>query len=79
MPVFDADAQTRGVDEKVRTPVVVGAVETGELTVRAPDSDTLETVREVAPLTLQEIEVLFPSVMVEGVAVNTEITGTDAA
>ena len=52
---------------------------TGEGRVRGPDADPAEATREVAPLTLHERDVLFPSVMVEGVAVSAEITGTDAA
>ena len=52
---------------------------TGEGILSDPDADPAEAVREVAPLTLQERDVVFPSVMVEGVAVSTEITGTDAA
>lgn len=59
--------------------VAVGEIVTGGFIARGPDVEPLETVREVAPLTLHEIDVLFPRVMVEGVAVSAEITGTDAA
>ena len=59
--------------------VAVGAIVTGELAVRGPDALPIAKLREVAPLTRQEIDVVFPRVMAEGVAVNAEITGTDAA
>lgn len=52
---------------------------TGDFNVSGPDTEPLETMSEVAPLTFQEIDVLFPRVMVEGLAVRTDITGTDAA
>ena len=59
--------------------VAVGVIVAGELMVRGPDMEPVETLSEVAPLTRQAMDVLFPRVMVEGVAVSTEITGTDAA
>ena len=59
--------------------VVVGAIVAGEDWVRGSDPDPFETMSDVAPLTCQEIAVLFPRVIVEGEAVSTEITGTDAA
>lgn len=64
---------------RVKVVVAVGAIVTGEGRVRGPDVDPSEAIREVAPLTLQERDVLFPLVMVEGVAVSAENTGTDAA
>jgi hypothetical protein len=75
---FDAlPAALRAIS--VYVAVAAGVIVTGELIVRGPDTEPVDTVREVAPLTRQAIDVLFPRVMVEGVAVSTEITGTDAA
>lgn len=57
----------------------MGLTVAGDCNVRGPDTEPLDTISEVAPLTLQEIDVLFPRVMVEGFAVSTDITGTEAA
>jgi hypothetical protein len=59
--------------------VAVGAIIAGDDWVRGSDPAPFDTMSEVAPLTAQEIVVLFPRVMVEGEAVSTEITGTEAA
>ena len=59
--------------------VAAGLIVIGGFMVRAPDEEPFDTVSDVAPLTLQETDVLLPGVMVEGVAVRAEITGTDAA
>ena len=59
--------------------VAVGAIVAGDDWVSGSDPDPFETMSEVAPLTCQDIAVLFPRVMVEGEAVSTEITGADSA